>query len=71
MPGETGENRNYFDKAYFSQRTDVLNIVLDHVTHGMVVVGQDYRTLAFNRHFEEMFQLPLGSVEVGVDSGKY
>jgi PAS domain S-box-containing protein len=67
MPGETGENRKSFDNDYFSQRTDVLNIVLDYVTHGMVVVGLDYRTLAFNRHFEEMFQLPPGTVEVGID----
>jgi len=61
------ENRKSFDKNYFPQQADVLNIVLDHITQGMVVIGPDYRTLAFNRHFEDIFQLPPGTVEVGVD----
>lgn len=67
MKRKSGEGRKSFDKDHFSQPADVLNIVLDHITQGMVVVGPDYRTLAFNRHFEEMFQLPHGTVEVGVD----
>ena len=67
MTYESRENRKSFDKNHFPQQVDVLNIVLDHITQGMVVVGPDYRTLAFNRHFEEMFQLPPGAVEVGVD----
>ena len=67
MTGESSGNRNSYDKNYFPQQADVLNIVLDHITQGMIVVGPDYRTLAFNRHFEEMFQLPPGAVEVGVD----
>ncbi|MDP2828372.1 MAG: diguanylate cyclase [Sulfuricellaceae bacterium] len=56
-----------FDQDRFQQQADVLNIVLDHITQGIVVVGPDYRTLAFNRPFEEIFQLPAGSVEVGTD----
>jgi diguanylate cyclase (GGDEF)-like protein/PAS domain S-box-containing protein len=67
VTGESGGNRQSFDKSHFPQQADVLNIVLDHITQGMVVVGPDYRTLAFNRHFEEMFQLPPGTVEVGID----
>ncbi|MEN6630340.1 MAG: diguanylate cyclase [Sulfuricella sp.] len=67
MADESGEKRKSFDKSHFSQPADVLNIVLDHITQGMVVVGPDYRTLAFNRHFEAMFQLPHGTVELGVD----
>src|SRR5512140_1305222 len=67
MTHEPREDRKSFDQNLFPQQMDVLNIVLDHITQGMVVVGPDYRTLAFNRHFEEMFQLPQGSVEVGVD----
>lgn len=67
MTGGSGGNRNSYDKNYFPQQADVLNIVLDHITQGMVVVGPDYRTLAFNQYFEEMFQLPPGTVEVGVD----
>jgi len=67
VKGESVEGRKSFDKNRFSQQADVLNIVLDHITQGMVVVGPDYRMLAFNRHFEELFQLPRGSVEVGFD----
>lgn len=67
MTDASGGDRKSFDKNRFPQQADVLNIVLDHITQGMVVVGPDYRTLAFNRHFEEMFQLPPGAVEVGVD----
>lgn len=67
MTNITMPPRDSFDRSYFQQQADVLNIVLDHITHGMVVVGLDYRTLAFNRHFEDIFQLPPGSVEVGVD----
>jgi PAS fold len=59
--------RKSFARNYFLQQADVLNIVLDHIAQGMVVVGTGYRTLAFNRHFEEIFQLPFGTVEVGVD----
>lgn len=60
-------SRKSFDERRFAQKADVLNIVLDHINQGMVVVGPDYRLLAFNRHFEEMFQLSPGSVEVGED----
>lgn len=67
MARETPADRESFDRNHFSQQSDVLNIVLDHITQGMVVVGPDFRTLAFNRHFEEMFQLPPGTVEVGID----
>lgn len=67
MKDESAENRKLFDKNHFPERVDVLNIVLDHIPQGMVVVGPDYRTLAFNRHFPAMFQLPPDAVEVGVD----
>jgi diguanylate cyclase (GGDEF)-like protein/PAS domain S-box-containing protein len=60
-------SRKTFDDERFAQKADVLDIVLDHINQGMVVVGPDYRLLAFNRHFEEMFQLSPGSVEVGED----
>ena len=67
MARESREGRELFDRNSFSQQSDVLNIVLDHITQGMVVVGPDYRMLAFNRYFEELFQLSPGTVEVGVD----
>ena len=60
-------NNNSFDKNRFSLPSDVLNIVLEHIPQGMIVVGPDFRTLAFNPHFEEMFQLPLDTVKVGQD----
>ncbi len=67
MKSHIGDNRESFDKTRFPRQANVLNTVMDNITHGMVVVGPDYRMLAFNRHFEEMFQLPPGAVEVGVD----
>jgi len=67
MSGASAEGRQSFDRDHFLQQGDVLNIVLDHITQGMVVVGPDYRTLAFNRHFEAMFQMPPGTVEIGID----
>jgi len=33
----------------------------------MVVAGPDYAVLAFNKQFEELFRLPQGTVEVGLD----
>jgi len=67
MTSASDLNRKLFNKDYFPQQADVLNIVLDNIAQGMVVVGPDYRTLAFNRHFEDMFQLPPGTIAVGVD----
>lgn len=59
--------RPTFDSKTFARSAEVLDIVLDHISQGMVVIGADYRTLAFNRRFEEMFRLPPGTVEVGRD----
>jgi len=67
MTVPSDELRRSFDPTTFSQQADVLNAVLDSVSQGIVVVGADYRVLAFNRNFEELFQLPPGTVDVGVD----
>jgi diguanylate cyclase (GGDEF)-like protein len=50
-----------------SQTAEILTIVLNNITQGMVVVGSDYAVLAFNKQFEELFRLPQGTVEVGRD----
>jgi diguanylate cyclase (GGDEF)-like protein/PAS domain S-box-containing protein len=49
---------------------EVLNVVLDHTSQGMVVVGSNYRILAFNRGILEMFKFPAGLIEVGTDFRK-
>ncbi len=59
--------RGDFDKSRFYQPSDVLNIVLEHISHGLVVVGRDYRLLAFNRVMDSIFQLPEGTFEIGQD----
>ncbi len=46
---------------------EVLDIVLDHLAQGLVVVGPDFRLLAFNRKFEDIFRLPAGSIRTGGD----
>jgi clan AA aspartic protease len=49
------------------QTAQVLSIVLDHLIQGLVVVGPDFRLLAFNRKFEELFRLPPGTIRIGGD----
>jgi diguanylate cyclase (GGDEF)-like protein len=56
-----------FDKTIFAERSDVLEVVLDHVPQGIVVVGRDYRVLAFNRPVVALFKLPAGTFRVGGD----
>lgn len=41
MTNESGRHRKSFDKNHFPQQTDVLDIVLDYIPQGMVVVGAD------------------------------
>ena len=55
------------DPRLLAQPTEVLNIVLDHLVQGLVVVGPDFRLLAFNRKFEELFRLPAGTIQIGGD----
>jgi diguanylate cyclase (GGDEF)-like protein len=56
-----------FDNTIFARRSEVLDIVLDHIPQGVVVVGQNYRVLAFNRPFDDLFSLPPGTFRVGGD----
>jgi diguanylate cyclase (GGDEF)-like protein len=56
-----------FDKTIFAERSDVLDVVLDHVPQGIVVVGRDYRVLAFNRPVDALFKLPAGTFRIGGD----
>ncbi len=56
-----------FDQELFAERSEVLGVVLDHVPQGIVVVGREYRLLAFNQPMEDLFQLPAGSIRVGGD----
>ncbi len=59
--------RTLFSKDDSSQTAEMLDIVLDNIVQGMVVVGSNYTVLAFNEQFEELFHLPQGTVEVGRD----
>jgi diguanylate cyclase (GGDEF)-like protein len=56
-----------FNKDDSSQTAEMLTIVLNNITQGMIVVGSDYAVLAFNEQFEELFRLQQGTVEVGRD----
>lgn len=49
------------------QPVEVLGIVLEHLAQGLVVVGPDFRLLAYNQKFEEVFRLPTGVIRLGVD----
>lgn len=67
VTAESGGNGKLFNRENFLEQLGVLNIVLNHITQGIVVVGPDYSVLAFNRSYVEMFQLTPGTVAVGVD----
>lgn len=55
------------DESQLQNPVDVLNIVLDHIPQRMVVVGPDYRLLAFNQRFTSMMRLPEENLKVGTD----
>jgi diguanylate cyclase (GGDEF)-like protein len=61
------DERVFFKKDDNAQLAGILNIVLDNITQGLIVVGPDYAVLAFNRQFEKLFLLPPGTVEIGRD----
>jgi diguanylate cyclase (GGDEF)-like protein len=67
MENQPINKRILFNKETSSQTADILDIVLDTITQGMVVVGPDYTVFAFNKQFEELFRLPQGTIEVGRD----
>ena len=67
MENKTINERTMFNKDDSSQTAEMLTIVLNNITQGMVVVGSDYAVLAFNEQFEELFRLQQGTVEVGRD----
>ncbi len=61
------EKSTLFDEEDSSKVAEILTIVLNNIKQGMVVVGQDYAVLAFNKQFEELFPLKQGTVKVGRD----
>ena len=63
----TSSDEPLYDRSLFKQRSEVLDIVLDHVPQGIVVVGRDYRLLAFNKPIEPIFKLPPGTFAIGSD----
>jgi len=67
MKNKTINERTMFNKDDSSQTEEMLTIVLNNISQGMVVVGSDYAVLAFNKQFEELFRLQQGTVEVGRD----
>ena len=64
---KAGNKRTLFNKDHSDQTAEILNIVLDNVTLGIVVVGPAYVVLAFSKQLEELLRLPQGTVEVGRD----
>src|SRR5574337_1175495 len=66
MENKTGNKKTIFNKDG-SQTAEILTIVLNNITQGMVIVGPDYAVLAFNKQLEAFFGLPQGAIEVGRD----
>src|ERR1700690_741232 len=66
MENKTISNRTFFN-IEGSRTTEILTIVLNNITQGMVVVGSDYAVLAFNDQLEALFGLQEGTAAVGCD----
>src|SRR5208337_2627744 len=66
MENKTINKRTLFNKDG-SQTAEILTIVLNNMTQGMVVVGPDYAVIAFNKQLEALFGLQQGTIEVGRD----
>lgn len=60
-------NKGDFATDQFSQTSDVLDIVLDNIPQGIVIVDKAYRMVAFNRPMFDIFRLPPGTFRVGID----
>jgi len=56
-----------FATHLFSKPTDILDLVLNNIPQGIVVVNNAYRTLAFNRPMFDIFRLPPGTFQIGMD----
>ncbi len=66
MGNKTLSVRTLFKKDG-AQTAEILTIVLNNITQGMVVVGPDHDVLAFNNQLEALLGLQQGTVEVGRD----
>ncbi|KAB2931436.1 MAG: diguanylate cyclase [Candidatus Contendobacter sp.] len=51
----------------FSHPADILDLILDIIPQGIVMVDNTYRTLAFNRPMFDIFCLPPDTFHVGMD----
>ncbi|MDG4598209.1 MAG: diguanylate cyclase [Candidatus Contendobacter sp.] len=51
----------------FSKPADILDLILDVIPQGIVMVDGVYRTLAFNRPMFDIFHLPPGTFHIGMD----
>ncbi|MDG4556355.1 MAG: diguanylate cyclase [Candidatus Contendobacter sp.] len=51
----------------FSKPADILDLILDVIPQGIVMVDSVYRTLAFNRPMFDIFRLPPGTFHIGMD----
>lgn len=60
-------NKGGFASDLFSQASDILDIVLDNIPQGIVMVDSAYRTLAFNRPMFTIFRLPPDTFRIGMD----
>ena len=60
-------NKGSLAANLLSQPADILDLILDIVPQGIVMVDSNYRTLAFNRPMFDIFCFPAGTLYVGKD----
>lgn len=67
MPAPTPDTPEPQGDANPATSVRILDIVLEHLVQGLAVIGPDFRLLAFNRRFEEIFLLPADTFRIGRD----
>lgn len=64
---EPDPDKGNFDTSIFYSPTDIMDLVLDVIPQGIVMVDSAYRTLAFSRPMFDIFRLPPDAFHIGMD----
>jgi diguanylate cyclase (GGDEF)-like protein/PAS domain S-box-containing protein len=64
---ESNTEKGAFATNLFSNPTDILDLILDSIPQGIVMVDSAYRILAFNRRMFDKLSLPPGTIHIGMD----
>lgn len=66
----TKRNKHRQSFAKDSDTSELLELVLENIGHGMVLVGPDMTVRAVNQQMIDIFQLPVGTFKIGANFHK-